>query len=62
MSFPLDDWQFWVVTLVAVASVLPIVRVLVPKASRDDACPGCTTCESEAPPPGQLVTIGRRRD
>lgn len=40
---PFDDWQFYVVTLVAFVGAVALVRALLP--SKKDG-PGCPTCVS----------------
>lgn len=61
MSLPWADWQFWVVTAVAVVGVWRLVQ---PFLDRGDACPGCDRCVSPATEDrarADLVTIGERQ-
>ncbi|MFZ9691207.1 MAG: hypothetical protein ACO3EP_04130 [Phycisphaerales bacterium] len=41
MSIPLGDWQFWVVSLIALAGVALVVRPLFASKSTTPACGGC---------------------
>lgn len=61
---PFDDWQFWVVTLVALGGLVLVIRPLLPK---KNAAPGCGTCptagKSGDPTVGKKTTLtveGRR--
>ncbi len=38
---PWNDWQFWIVTLAALAAAGAVVRPLLPRRSKGPACPGC---------------------
>lgn len=40
-GLPVDDWQFWVVSLLAIGGLALILRPL--WASREDGCGTCTT-------------------
>ncbi len=62
MPLPWTDWQFWVVSVVALWGVVAIVRAVVPR--RAESTAACEKCESgggvgmEAGP--KLVDLGRR--
>jgi hypothetical protein len=61
---PIDDWQFWVVTLAAALGFFQLLRTLRP--TRDGApCPSCATgtaaCAKPAPQGPRLVQLGRDR-
>lgn len=67
-GLPLDDWQFWAVTLLAIAAAAAIVRPLLPKSRRGKAsCRGCPSGDSEqgsdgSPRPRRVeLTVGGRR-
>jgi len=63
MGLPWTDWQFWVVTLVALWGAVAILRSVVPR--RSGQAPACEKCEpgsdgdsgSDAGP--RLVALGR---
>lgn len=69
MTFPLGDWQFWIVTAGAAVSVWAIVRPFLRRASPRDAaacahCPHAATIIAAARPDGggeRLVTLGKLR-
>jgi len=69
MSALLTDWQFWVVTLVALGAAAAIVRPFLArrKAGNDAACPhcaagnACATKKADAPAGERLVTLGAGR-
>lgn len=70
MSFPLADWQFWVVTVTALGALWALVRPFVGSADSDagrGACAKCGTsggggCGHAASSEPKLVTLGGRRD
>jgi NhaP-type Na+/H+ or K+/H+ antiporter len=62
---PIDDWQFWIVTILALTAVVLVIRPLIPYKS---AAPRCGSCPS-ADPDGShsrtratLTVEGRRPD
>lgn len=61
---PLDDWQFWVVTLVALGGLALVVRPLLPKKGAAPRCGSCPTApKSGDPTVGKKTTLtieGRR--
>ena len=64
-TLPLNDWQFWIATLLALGAVALIVRPLIPrKKSTKSACPGCQSGEAASKPPRPKhvdLTIGGKR-
>ena len=67
MGLPWHDWQFWVVTAVALGALWVLVRQVIPR-SEGPACGGCASgaaaCAKHRPPGGEapgerLVTLGR---
>lgn len=65
-SLPLDDWQFWVVTGLALSAVWLVVAPLLPKRKKDKgaACPGCPSGEAASAKPRAKhvdLTIGGKR-
>ena len=43
---PIDDWQFWIVTILALTAVVLVIRPLIPYKS---AAPRCGSCPSADP-------------
>ncbi len=43
LGLPLGDWQFWVVTPVAVWGAWMVVRMFVPRRKSGDSCPSCAS-------------------
>ena len=42
MSFPIGDWQFWIVSLIALAGLALVLKPLWPFGARSgDGCSGC---------------------
>jgi hypothetical protein len=64
-ALPVDDWQFWVATLLALGAIALILRPLIPrKKSTKSACPGCPSGEAASKPPRPKhvdLTIGGKR-
>lgn len=64
-GIPLDDWQFWVATALAVGAVWLVASPFLPKRRKTGAaCPGCPSGDDPAKParPKQVeLTIGGRR-
>lgn len=65
-TLPLDDWQFWVATALAVSAIWLIASPLLPKRRKRSgaACPGCPSGEAAAKPqrPKHVdLTIGGKR-
>ncbi|MEY3025346.1 MAG: hypothetical protein RL136_1914 [Planctomycetota bacterium] len=64
-AIPYDDWQFWVVSALALGAVWLVVRPLLPKRrSKSAACPGCPSGEAASRParPKHVdLTIGGKR-
>ncbi|MHC4908591.1 MAG: hypothetical protein ACYTF9_02575 [Planctomycetota bacterium] len=54
MNVPIGDWQFWVVTLIAVGGAWLLLRPIIGK--RDDD--GCTTCAPTRPERTSLTVEG----
>ena len=68
MTFPVHDWQFWVVTVAALLGAWRVLRTLLAVArtpkGETPACPGCDSCgaASSAPARGEgLVQLGAGR-
>lgn len=64
MSLPVGDWQFWVVSLIAVGGAWLVVKPLV--ARKGKAEPGCANCTFGAAsiqhrPASPLVQLGGGR-
>jgi len=61
---PYDDWQFWVVTLLAVGGLALVIRPLLPRRKGNVGCGTCPTAGSAADPSvGKKTTLtieGRR--
>ncbi|MFM7052065.1 MAG: hypothetical protein ACKOYN_08050 [Planctomycetota bacterium] len=65
-SLPLDDWQFWVASALALGGVAVVVRPFLPKRrGAKQNCPGCPSDATQAdgtPKPRHVdLTIGGRR-
>ncbi|MBX3355039.1 MAG: hypothetical protein KF724_05005 [Phycisphaeraceae bacterium] len=57
-SLPVGDWQFWLVTLLAIGAAIAIVRPLLPSRGRKATCPGCS---ADAPKRTTPLTIDGER-
>ena len=64
-AIPIGDWQFWLVTLVAIAALVAVVRPLFPRRKGSNAaCPGCPSgaAKSDTPQVKRVdLTIGGKR-
>lgn len=62
---PLGDWQFWVVTALAVSAIWLVASPFVPRRKKPGAaCPGCPSGEDASKPPRAKhvdLTIGGKR-
>jgi hypothetical protein len=48
---PLHDWQFWIVTLLAIGGAWMLIRAIAPRRSKsidDPACPNCAAGSAAA--------------
>ena len=71
MTIPVADWQFWIVTLVALFGLVKLVRTVLPDKKKPNApCPHCASgsaaCAKTSSVPTaatgeKLVTLGGRR-
>ncbi len=61
---PYDDWQFWVVTLLAIGGLAMVIRPLLPRRKDDPRCGSCPTGSAASDPSvGKKTTLtieGRR--
>lgn len=65
-SLPLDDWQFWVASVLALGGVLLVLRPFLPRRrGAKQNCPGCPgdgTNPDGTPKPKHVdITIGGKR-
>jgi hypothetical protein len=67
-GLPVGDWQFWVVSLLALVSAAAVFRTVLPRKKRDSAaCRGCPTAEGgegadgASKPKRVELTIGGKR-
>jgi len=60
MSFPVLDWQFWVVSAVAGIGLWRLIKQFLPTPSKSDGCPGCDQCppEKDTTTAPKLVVLG----
>ncbi|MFG0330070.1 MAG: hypothetical protein ACF8PN_09250 [Phycisphaerales bacterium] len=61
MRLPLDDWQFWVVTLVGLFAAWIVVRPFLPsrKKAKGGACGGCASGAAATAKPKRVnLTVG----
>lgn len=54
MSLPIDDWQFWAVSVVALGAVWLLLRPILASKSSD----GCDTCAPRRPERTSLTVEG----
>ena len=59
-TMPVGDWQFWIVTLVAVAGIVLIVRPLLPSKTPAPPCGGCAKAAPAKPRHAMLTIEGER--
>lgn len=59
MGLPSDDWQFWVVTILAIGGVLVVIRPLVWRRRRGP-CGGCGSVKPVQKKPVSLTVDGER--
>ncbi|MFO0894548.1 MAG: hypothetical protein U0574_06275 [Phycisphaerales bacterium] len=59
-SIPWQDWQFWVVTALALAGGWVVIRPLLPRRGRGPACPGCGPGGGTQERRATLTVDGRR--
>ena len=59
MSFPIHDWQFWVVSGIALIGILIVLRPFWPKRDRSTGCGGCPTQGTKHKPRRVRLTLGR---
>lgn len=60
MSFPVTDWQFWLVTAVAGFGLWNLIKTFLPRSSTSEGCSSCETCgpAAAAPTGPELVSLG----
>jgi hypothetical protein len=61
---PWRDWQFWIVTALALAGAWLIARPFLPRKRGDGAAPGCPNCASgsaASKPRRVALTIDKKR-
>ncbi|MFM1830077.1 MAG: hypothetical protein RLZZ558_417 [Planctomycetota bacterium] len=54
---PWSDWEFWLVTSLAVAAAVVVLRPLLPTRREAPRCPGCPS-ETQAPRSATLTIEG----
>ncbi len=62
---PIDDWQFWIVTVLALAALVLVIRPLIPYKSATPRCGSCPSTDSDGSPSRTRATLtveGRRPD
>ncbi|MDA1261798.1 MAG: hypothetical protein O3B75_02755 [Planctomycetota bacterium] len=42
-AFPINDWQFWIATIVVIIALTFVIRPLLPRRGKSPACPNCPT-------------------
>jgi len=57
LKMPWNDWQFWIVTLVALLGACAVVRPMLPSRGKSHACPGCPSASNPAKPRPAKLTI-----
>lgn len=57
-AIPWGDWQFWIVTGLALGAAFAVIRPMLPSRERKAACPGCGP--PGAPAKTQLTVDGER--
>lgn len=65
-SLPLDNWQFWAVSALALVAAAAVVRPLLPRKKQDSAacrgCPSGSDPDASATKPKRVeLTIGGKR-
>jgi len=59
---PWRDWEFWIVTTLAVVGVIVLLRPFIPRRKGSDAsCPNCATGSASAKPRRATLTIESKR-
>ena len=59
-SMPFGDWQFWIVSLVALGGVALLVRPLLPSKTPAPPCGGCAKSAPAKPRHAMLTIEGER--
>lgn len=59
-SIPIGDWQFWIVSLAALAGVALLVRPLIASKSSTPPCGGCAKSSPAKPRHATLTIEGER--
>lgn len=62
-GLPIDDWQFWVVSAIAVWGGWMVVRMFWPSRKSEGACPSCASgsAATRKPRKVRLTVEGRQR-
>lgn len=58
MNFPLDNWQFWVVSVAAVGGLVMVLKPWWPS-RKQDGCNGCGSNPSRRRTPKVRLTLKR---
>lgn len=61
---PWHDWEFWVVTLLAMWGLFVLLRPFMPRRKGDNSAPSCPNCASGsavAKPRRVMLTIEKKR-
>lgn len=58
MGLPLDDWQFWAATAIALGSLVVAARPFLPRRGKAAGpCPGCPSGSAAQRPKRTSITI-----
>ena len=57
-GLPWGDWQFWLVTALALGAAVAIIRPMLPSRQKKAGCPGCGPA---APPRTTQLTVDGQR-
>ena len=59
---PWNDWEFWIVTTLALMGVIVLLRPFLPKrkGTSDASCPNCASGSAAAKPRRAMLTIEKQ--
>lgn len=49
-TFPINDWQFWIATVVVIVALAFVIRPLLPRRGKSPACPNCPSNSAQGQP------------
>ncbi len=56
-AFPIDDWQFWIATIVVLGALWFVIRPMIPRRGKGTACPNCPSGSVKGQPQAKRTEL-----